>query len=106
MVVAWDSAATGGVSPLPFALAHLLVALPQHGEVLKRDGKRVRVDLSHSGGPKSKWTTLDDICKVRAPTEKKAKPKKVRANELVLLASPPYSSPSRLIRSVSISSVI
>ena len=80
MVVAWDSAATGGVSPLPFALAHLLVALPQHGEVLKRDGKRVRVDLSKSGGPKSKWTTLDDICKVRAPKEKKAKPKKVRAN--------------------------
>ena len=78
MVVAWDSAATGGVSPLPFALAHLLVALPQHGEVLKRDGKRVRVDLSHSGGPKSKWTTLDDICKVRAPKEKKVKPKKVR----------------------------
>ena len=87
----WWPGTPRGVSPLPFALAQLLVALPQHGEVLKRDGKRVRVDLSKSGGPKSKWTTLDDICKVRAPTEKKAKPTKVRANELVL-ASPPYSS--------------
>ena len=66
---------------MPFALAHLLVALPQHGEVLKRDGKRVRVDLSHSGGPKSKWTTLDDICKVRAPKEKKVKPKKEEEEE-------------------------
>ena len=100
MVVAWDSAATGGVSPLPFALAHLLVALPQHGEVLKRDGKRVRVDLSHSGGPKSKWTTLDDICRVRAPTEKKTKPKKVRANSCCWHRR--RTAPSRLIRSVSI----
>ena len=31
------------------------------GTVLKRDGQRVRVDLSESGGPASKWMHVGDL---------------------------------------------
>jgi hypothetical protein len=32
-----------------------------HGVILKRDGQRVRVDLSASGGPDSKWVHCRDL---------------------------------------------
>ena len=38
------------------------IAAPgEHGVVLKRDGARVRVDFSASGGPKSKWVQCSEI---------------------------------------------
>ena len=38
------------------------IAAPgEHGIVLKRDGARVRVDFSSSGGPKSKWVQCSEI---------------------------------------------
>ena len=36
------------------------------GTVLKRDGQRVRVDLSESGGPASKWMHCGDLNAVSA----------------------------------------
>ena len=36
------------------------------GTVLKRDGQRVRVDLSESGGPASKWMHVGDLNAVSA----------------------------------------
>eukprot|EP01045_Picozoa_sp_COSAG04_P028900 COSAG04_NODE_4609_length_1989_cov_6.982011_2_plen_121_part_00 len=39
------------------------------GTVLKRDGQRVRVDLSESGGPASKWMHVGDLNAVSAEPE-------------------------------------
>ena len=39
-----------------------MLARPEEtGTVLKRDGARVRVDFTPSGGPKSKWLTCGDL---------------------------------------------
>ena len=48
------------------------------GTVLKRDGQRVRVDLSESGGPASKWMHVGDL---NAVSEEEREPAAAAAEE-------------------------